>query len=61
MEMGLEFISSKDDLILTIAIQEILLKLITCEGLVMTFENINSLVSISIKVTNEHLKLAPVS
>ncbi|XP_026955338.1 SCAN domain-containing protein 3 [Sagmatias obliquidens] len=55
------FLSSKDNLNLTITLQDKLLKLATDEGLKMNFENTASLASFWIKVKNEYPELAEIA
>ncbi|XP_039113481.1 SCAN domain-containing protein 3 isoform X1 [Hyaena hyaena] len=55
------FLSSKDNLNLTVTLQDNLLKLAADEGLKMNFENTASLPSFWIKVKNEYPELAEVA
>ncbi|XP_004441803.1 PREDICTED: SCAN domain-containing protein 3 [Ceratotherium simum simum] len=55
------FLSSKDNLNLTITLQDKLLKLATDEGLKMNFENTASLASFWVKVKNEYPELAEIA
>ncbi|XP_032254826.1 SCAN domain-containing protein 3 isoform X2 [Phoca vitulina] len=55
------FLSPKDNLNLTVTLQDNLLKLATDEGLKMNFENTASLASFWIKVKNEYPELAEVA
>ncbi|XP_007179144.2 SCAN domain-containing protein 3 isoform X1 [Balaenoptera acutorostrata] len=55
------FLTSKDNLNLTITLQDKLLKLATDEGLKMNFENTASLASFWIKVKNEYPELAEIA
>uniref|UniRef100_A0A8C3WE45 SCAN domain containing 3 n=1 Tax=Catagonus wagneri TaxID=51154 RepID=A0A8C3WE45_9CETA len=55
------FLSSKDNLNLTIILQDKLLELATDEGLKMNFENTASLASFWIKIKNEYPELAEIA
>nr|XP_012321234.1 SCAN domain-containing protein 3 [Aotus nancymaae] len=55
------FLSSKDNLNLTVTLQDKLLKLATDEGLKISFENTASLPSFWIKVKNEYPELAEIA